>query len=91
LNAVRLPASGFGPGELSLLYIASSLAEAHRLEELLDAGGLDYLVEPGRYVGGVLFRSERVGAFFYVPAAAHALAEDLLRRNGIEPSASLPG
>ncbi len=91
MNAVRLPASDFGPGELALLYIAPSLAEAHRLEELLDAGGLDYLVEPGRYVGGVLFRSERVGAFFYVPPAAHALAGDLLRRHGIEPSNAPPG
>ena len=40
--------------------------EALRLEQILTDAGLDYLVEPDTYRGGVIFQSERVGAFFYI-------------------------
>jgi len=33
---------------------------------LLTAAGVDYFVEPDSYVGGLLFRRELTGAFFYV-------------------------
>jgi hypothetical protein len=52
--------------DLDLIYIAKRLKEALRLEQFLTEAGIDYLVEPDRYTGGVIFRSERVGAFFYV-------------------------
>jgi len=63
---MRQPPEFFGEEDLELLYIAKKLKEAMRLEELLDQAGLDYLVEPDKYKGGLIFPSERVGAFFYV-------------------------
>ncbi len=56
----------FGDQDLGLVYVAKKLKEALRLEKLLTDAGVDYLVEPDKYSGGVIFRSERIGAFFYV-------------------------
>ncbi len=75
----------FGEQELLLVYIAKRLREALKLESLLTTAGLDYLVEPDRYQGGVVFRSERVGAFFYVPAAMEEAAHRVLRDHGYRP------
>lgn len=72
----------FQDQELVLLYIAKRLRDALKLESLLTATGLDYLVETDRYQGGVIFRSERVGAFFYVLPQAAEAARQLLRKNG---------
>ena len=47
----------FGDQELNLIYISSRLKEALRLEQLLSEAGVDYLVEPDMYTGGVIFRS----------------------------------
>ena len=56
---------------MDLVYIAKKLQEALRLESAFTESGVDYAVEPDKYSGGVIFRSERVGAFFYVlPEAA---------------------
>jgi len=63
---MRQPAEFFDEQELDLIYVAKKLDEALRLEKLLDQAGLDYLVEPDKYKGGVIFQSERIGAFFYV-------------------------
>jgi hypothetical protein len=63
---MRQPPEHFGEQELDLIYVAKKLDEALRLEGVLDAAGLDYLVEPDKYKGGVIFPSERIGAFFYV-------------------------
>ena len=70
----------FGDRDLNLVYIAKKLKEALALEQLFTTAGLDYLVEPDRYSGGIIFRSERVGAFFYVvpedePAARQAMLD----------------
>ena len=54
----------FDEQDLDLVYVAKKLKEALRLEEVLTAAGFDYLVEPDRYSGGIIFRTERVGAFF---------------------------
>lgn len=75
----------FGDRELVLLYIAKRLHEALKLEALLTGAGLDYLVEPDRYQGGILFRTERVGAFFYVSPEAAEAARQLLRHQGYRP------
>jgi len=75
----------FGDQELSLIYIAKRLTEALRLENLLTESGLDYLVEPDKYSGGIIFQSERVGAFFYVAPGDEGAAKDTLSRNGFEP------
>jgi hypothetical protein len=68
--------------ELVLVYIAKKLKEALALEELFTAGQLDYLVEPDTYKGGLIFASERVGAFFYVAPEEESNARELLQKNG---------
>jgi vacuolar-type H+-ATPase subunit E/Vma4 len=75
----------FGDQELTLIYIAKRLTEALRLENLLTESGLDYLVEPDKYSGGIIFQSERVGAFFYVAPGDEGAAKDTLSRNGFRP------
>ena len=78
----------FGEEELTLLYIAKKLNEALRLEKLLTDGGLDYLVETDKYRGGLIFQSERIGAFFYVAPADELAAHKLLEREGYQPYAT---
>ena len=75
----------FGDQELTLIYIAKRLTEALRLENLLTESGLDYLVEPDKYSGGLIFQSERVGAIFYVAPPDEDAAKDTLSRNGFRP------
>ena len=75
----------FGDREPVLVYIAKRLAEALKLETLLTGAGLDYLVEPDRYHGGIIFRAERVGAFFYVAPEAAETVRQFLRNQGYRP------
>lgn len=75
----------FGERELVLVYIAKKLKEALRLEEILTQAGFDYLVETDKYSGGIIFRSERIGAFFYVTEDAETAARELMRRSGFAP------
>ncbi|HYP08173.1 MAG TPA: hypothetical protein VER03_18210 [Bryobacteraceae bacterium] len=75
----------FGETELSLLYIAKKLREALKLEETLTDAGFDYLVEPDTYRGGLIFASERVGAFFYVTPEKVDEARALLKANRYKP------
>ncbi len=67
---------------MDLIYIAKKLQEALRLESAFTESGVEYAVETDNYVGGVLFRSERVGAFFYVLPEAAAQARDIMRQHG---------
>lgn len=71
--------------ELALIYVAKTLKEAKRLEEVLAGAGFDYLVEPDTYRGGVVFASERVGAFFYVAPADDPAARAAMERAGFRP------
>jgi hypothetical protein len=82
---VRREPDHFGDAELDLLYVAKRLKDALRLEDLLTEAGFDYLVETDTYRGGVIFQSERVGAFFYVQPADVEAARALLTRTGVEP------
>jgi hypothetical protein len=75
----------FGEQELVLIYIAKKLKEALRLEKVLTDAGVDYLVEPDKYSGGIIFRSERIGAFFYVAEAGERIARELMQRSGFVP------
>lgn len=74
----------FGDQDLDLIYIAKKLKEALRLEEVLTAAGIDYLVEPDRYTGGVIFRTERTGAFFYVAPAIAEQARQVMEPEGYQ-------
>lgn len=82
---VRQEPDFFGDDELELLYIAKKLREALKIEELLTAEGLDYLVEPDKYKGGVIFFAERIGAFFYVRLDRLEAARELLRQHRYKP------
>jgi hypothetical protein len=82
---VRREPDHFGEAELALLYIAKRLQEALRLEKLLTDAGFDYLVEPDRYRGGVIFQAERIGAFFYVQPSDEPAARDTMERGGFRP------
>ena len=78
-------ADSFGETELTLIYIAKRLKEALALEEWLTAAGVEYLVEPDTYKGGIIFATERIGAFFYVRPEEVARAHDVLRQNRFKP------
>lgn len=71
----------FEDRELSLIYIARRLREALRLESALTEAGVDYAVEADNYVGGLIFRSERVGAFFYVAPESITQVREVMRRH----------
>ena len=79
---MRRDADFFGDRELDLVYIAKKLQEALRLESVFTESGLDYAVEPDKYSGGVIFRSERVGAFFYVLPEASEQARQVMQEHG---------
>jgi hypothetical protein len=82
---MKQDASFFEGKEATLIYIAKKLKEALRLESIFTSAGLDYGVEADEYKGGVIFRSVRVGAFFYVLPEAVDAAHDLLQRHGYKP------
>lgn len=75
----------FGDEELSLLYIAKKLREAIALEETLSKFNIEYLVEPDTYRGGIIFASERIGAFFYVAPQHLESAQAVLREHRYKP------
>jgi hypothetical protein len=86
---VRKEPDDFGEVEPTLIYVARKLKEALALESLLTEAGVDYLVEPDTYTGGIVFRSERVGAFFYVAPEAAGAARQLLTAHGYRPQEQL--
>lgn len=75
----------FGDRELNLIYIAKRLRDALRLEDTLTEAGIDYAVETDTYRGGIIFVTERVGAFFYVDDTALDAAQAVMRRSGFRP------
>lgn len=82
---MRQTAEFFGDQEMALIYIARKLNEALRLEALLAGAGYDYLVEADSYRGGLVFQTERIGAFFYVSPSAENAARGYLEANGFRP------
>ena len=75
----------FGEQELELVYIAKRLKDALALEKALTEDGVDYMVETETYMGGLLFRRELTGAFFYVaPGAAETVRSAMVNR-GYKP------
>jgi hypothetical protein len=86
---VRKEPDYFGERELALIYVARKLKEALAIEAALTAAGVDYLVEPDTYTGGIVFRSERVGAFFYVAPEGAEAARRVLSEHGYRPQEPL--
>jgi hypothetical protein len=79
---MRRDANFFEDREMELIYIAKRLKEALKLEAALTESSVDYAVETDSYTGGVIFRRERVGAFFYVLPNAAEQARSVMERAG---------
>ena len=75
----------FGEKELHLIYMARRLKESIRVEKVLDEGNLDYAVEPAYYQSGLLFRSTKIGAYFYLLPEEEGRARNLLSEKGYKP------
>jgi hypothetical protein len=75
----------FKEQETELIYIAKKLADALAVEELLTTNDVDYLVQASEYYGGVIFRSLRAGAFFYVDGERVEYTRQLLEQSGRRP------
>ena len=82
---MRQPPEFFGEEELDLLYIGKKLKASQQIEAALDAAGIEYAIEVDYYLGGLIFRSLRAGAFFYVRPADHERSAGVLRAQGVEP------
>jgi hypothetical protein len=82
---MKQEASYFDGKEPALIYIAKKLRDALRLESVFTEAGIDYGVEADNYRGGVVFRSVRTGAFFYVLPETVEAAHEVMRRNGFRP------
>jgi hypothetical protein len=80
-SEMRREADFFEDREMDLIYIAKNLKEALRLENALTESGVEYAVETDKYSGGLLFRSTRVGAFFYVLPDAVEQAREVMHRH----------
>jgi hypothetical protein len=82
---MKQDASFFEGKQPVLIYIAKRLNDALRLEELLTQAGVDFGVEADEYRGGVVFRSVRTGAFFYVLPESVPAAHEAMRGDGFKP------
>ncbi|HVY93249.1 MAG TPA: hypothetical protein VHA14_10885 [Bryobacteraceae bacterium] len=67
------------------IYVARTLADAQKLEEVFQTAGIEYDVEPDSYQGGIIFRSARIGAFFYVDPEIRERALSIMQENGFRP------
>jgi hypothetical protein len=82
---MKREADYFEDVELDLIFIAKRLRDALKLESLLTEAGIDYAVETDRYAGGVIFKTMRVGAFFYVLPEVRDRAATVMSENGYVP------
>lgn len=83
---MKRDADYFADTEPELIFIARRLTDAVSLESLLAGAGVDYAVETDEYQGGLIFKSMRVGAFFYVRPEARKTAVALMVENGYVPA-----
>ena len=67
-----------------LVYVARKLRHAVRVEELLTGAGIDYAVEADTFVAGFIFRTQRVGAYFYVAPEDEERAARVLDGEGFK-------
>jgi hypothetical protein len=82
---VRKDPEFFEDRELVLVYIAKKLKDALALEAVLTQAGIDYAIETDHYTGGVIFRTQRVGAFFYVLPEAEETTRRVMTEHGYTP------
>jgi hypothetical protein len=72
----------FDDQELVLIYMARRLKNSLTVERILTDGGVDYHLETGPYQSGLLFRTSKVGVFFYTRSRDAELARSMLLKNG---------
>lgn len=82
---MKQEADFFDGKDAVLVFIAKRLRDALRLEEALNTAGVDYGVEADEYRGGVIFRSVRTGAFFYVLPESVPTAHEVISQTGFKP------
>ncbi len=82
---MKQEASFFEGKEPALVYIAKRLKDALHLEGLFAEAGVDFGVEADEYRGGVIFRTVRAGAFFYVLPDMVDRAREVLVANNLKP------
>jgi hypothetical protein len=75
----------FEEPELDLVYMARTLRDSLKLENILTEAGIDYLVETGSYTAGFLMKRELTGAFFYVPPGSARHVKEVLVQNRYKP------
>ncbi len=85
---MRQDADFFEEAELDLIYMARTLRNALKLENLLTEAGIDYLVETGIYTMGILIKRDLTGAFFYVAPEDKERAIAVLLENRYKPYAA---
>jgi hypothetical protein len=68
------------------IFIARKLKDAKALEAVFEAAGVEYEVEPDEYLAGIVFRTMRVGAFFYVRPEIREKAISVMLENGYVPA-----
>ena len=89
-GGVKQEPTYFEGKEPVLIYIGKKLKDALRLEEIFTAASVDYGVEADEYRGGVIFRSVRAGAFFYVLPETVDRAQEVMQQNGYKPYTGAP-
>jgi hypothetical protein len=82
---MRQDAEFFEDRTLALVFIGKRLSESKTVEQVLSDAGIDYAVEVDYYTGGVIFRRERAGAFFYVDEGSLEKARAAMRLAGHKP------
>jgi hypothetical protein len=83
---VKRNADYFADTEPVLIFVAKRLSDAVSLESVLAGAGVEYGVETDEYEGGMIFKSMRVGAFFYVRPEGREKAVALMLENGYVPA-----
>ncbi len=83
---MKRDAAWFEGCEPELVFIAKRLRHAEKLESVFTESGIDYGVEADHYEGGLIFRSVKVGAFFYVRPESRERAEGVMVENGFVPA-----
>lgn len=68
--------------DLERIFIARTLRQARKVEDLLTEAGIDYVVKVEPYGRSLLFGTIRHGAAFYVAAAQATDGRDRLIRAG---------
>ena len=75
---MRRESEFFEDQELILVYMARRLKHALAIEKILNESDVDYFLETGPYQSGLLFRTTKVGVYFYTTSEQEDRARALL-------------